>query len=101
MRTPSETGLHHLPHPHAGPLLLPLCPYPPSPLPTRSLSDVLMDRAVLNESNLKNALLVRAVLTQSDLGKANVEGADFTNALIDKEQQMALCRYADGTNPGA
>lgn len=25
--------------------------------------------------------------------------ADFTNALVDKTQQMALCRYADGTNP--
>ena len=28
-----------------------------------------------------------------------MEGADFTNALLDKTQQMALCKYADGVNP--
>lgn len=39
------------------------------------------------------------VLTRSDLAGAQIEGADFTNALVDKTQQMALCRYAAGTNP--
>lgn len=63
------------------------------------LSDVLMDRAVINEANLKNTILQRAVLTRSDLGNAIVDGADFTNALLDKTQQMALCKYADGINP--
>lgn len=63
------------------------------------LSDVLMDRAVINEANLKNAVLQRAILTRSDLGNADIYGADFTNALIDKTQQMALCKYADGVNP--
>eukprot|EP00878_Enallax_costatus_P019382 GHUV01020447.1.p4 GENE.GHUV01020447.1~~GHUV01020447.1.p4 ORF type:complete len:100 (-),score=26.00 GHUV01020447.1:450-749(-) len=53
-----------------------------------NLSDVLMDRAVMNEANLKSAILQRAVFTRSDLGGANVEGADFTNALLDKTQQM-------------
>jgi uncharacterized protein YjbI with pentapeptide repeats len=38
-----------------------------------NLSDVLMDRAVLNEANFSNALLERAVLTRSDLGGAVVE----------------------------
>lgn len=47
-----------------------------------------MDRAVMNEANLKNAVLQRAVFTRSDLGGAIVEGADFTNALVDKTQQM-------------
>lgn len=64
-----------------------------------NLSDVLMDRAVLNEANLKDAVLQRAVFTRSDLGGANVEGADFTNALLDRTQQLALCKYADGVNP--
>jgi hypothetical protein len=36
---------------------------------------------------------------RSDLGGAKIEGADFTNALLDKQQQMALCKYADGVNP--
>lgn len=43
---------------------------------------------MLNEANLKNAILQRAVFTRSDLGGANIEGADFTNALVDKTQQQ-------------
>jgi uncharacterized protein YjbI with pentapeptide repeats len=42
----------------------------------------------MNEANLKDAVLERAVFTRSDLGGANIEGADFTNALLDKTQQM-------------
>ncbi|KAL9433746.1 hypothetical protein AB3S75_028563 [Citrus x aurantiifolia] len=63
------------------------------------LSDTLMDRMVLNEANLTNAVLVRTVLTRSDLGGAIIEGADFSDAVIDLAQKQALCKYANGTNP--
>lgn len=63
------------------------------------LSDVLMDRATMVESDLTGAILQRAVLTRSDLRDAKIDGTDFTNALIDKTQQMALCKYASGVNP--
>ncbi|BAF09474.1 thylakoid lumenal protein TL20.3, chloroplastic isoform X1 [Oryza sativa Japonica Group] len=63
------------------------------------LSDTLMDRMVLNEANLTNAVLVRSVLTRSDLGGAIIEGADFSDAVIDLTQKQALCKYANGTNP--
>ncbi|KAG0607694.1 hypothetical protein M758_8G048200 [Ceratodon purpureus] len=63
------------------------------------LSDTLMDRMVLNEANLTNALLVRAVLTRSDLGSAIIDGADFSDAVLDLAQKQALCKYASGTNP--
>ncbi|XP_051136904.1 thylakoid lumenal protein TL20.3, chloroplastic isoform X2 [Andrographis paniculata] len=63
------------------------------------LSDTLMDRMVLNEANLRNAVLVRSVLTRSDLGGAIIEGADFSDAVIDLPQKQALCKYASGTNP--
>ncbi|KAK2978500.1 hypothetical protein RJ640_027276 [Escallonia rubra] len=63
------------------------------------LSDTLMDRMVLNEANLKNAVLVRSVLTRSDLGGAVIEGADFSDAVLDLLQRQALCKYASGTNP--
>ncbi|KAI5655659.1 hypothetical protein M9H77_32846 [Catharanthus roseus] len=63
------------------------------------LSDTLMDRMVLNEANLTNAILVRSVLTRSDLGGAVIEGADFSDAVIDLPQKQALCKYASGTNP--
>ncbi|XP_047271529.1 thylakoid lumenal protein TL20.3, chloroplastic isoform X2 [Capsicum annuum] len=63
------------------------------------LSDTLMDRMVLNEANFTNAVLVRSVLTRSDLGGAIIEGADFSDAVIDLPQKQALCKYASGTNP--
>ncbi|KAJ6794527.1 putative thylakoid lumenal protein TL20.3, chloroplastic isoform X2 [Iris pallida] len=63
------------------------------------LSDTLMDRMVLNEANLTNAALVRTVLTRSDLAGAVIEGADFSDAVLDLSQKQALCKYANGTNP--
>lgn len=63
------------------------------------LSDTLMDRMVLNEANLTNAVLARTILTRSDLGGAIIEGADFSDAVIDLSQKQALCKYASGTNP--
>ncbi|EOY24426.1 Pentapeptide repeat-containing protein isoform 1 [Theobroma cacao] len=63
------------------------------------LSDTLMDRMVLNDANLTNAVLVRSVLTRSDLGGALIEGADFSDAVIDLPQKQALCKYANGKNP--
>lgn len=62
------------------------------------LSDVLMDRAVLNEANLTDAILERAIFTRSDLSDAKIQGADFSGALLDKPMQQKLCKYADGTN---
>ena len=64
-----------------------------------NLSDTLADRAVLVESNFDGAVLARAVLTRSDLTGSSIKGADFTNALVDRAQQLALCRVAEGTNP--
>lgn len=48
---------------------------------------------------MKNVVARRVVFTSSDLRDAVVEGADFSNALLDRTQQQALCRYASGTNP--
>jgi uncharacterized protein YjbI with pentapeptide repeats len=64
-----------------------------------NLSDSLMDRAVLVDADLTDANLERAIFTRSDFTGAKIHGADFSNALIDKTQQIAMCRYADGVNP--
>ncbi|KAL3159714.1 hypothetical protein ABBQ38_010120 [Trebouxia sp. C0009 RCD-2024] len=56
------------------------------------LSDVLFDRAVLNGANLKNANLSRTIFTRTDFGGAIITGADFTNALVDKSQQIVSLR---------
>lgn len=39
------------------------------------VSDVLWDRAVINEAILRNAILQRTVFTSSDLGGADIYGA--------------------------
>ena len=43
-------------------------------------------------------MLAMALAHRSDLGGADIAGTDFSNALLDRTQQIALCRYADGTN---
>lgn len=43
---------------------------------------------VLNEANLTNAILLRTVLTRSDLGGAIIEGADFSDAVLDLTQKQ-------------
>lgn len=53
---------------------------------------------MLNEANLKDAILIRVVLTRSDLGNAQIDGADFSDAVLDLPQKQALCKYASGTN---
>lgn len=45
-------------------------------------------RAVLNQADLRNANFERVVLTRSDLTGAKIDGTDFSNALIDKTQQI-------------
>lgn len=44
-------------------------------------------------------MLTRVVLTLSDLNGANVTNADFSDALLDRQQQEGLCKTASGTNP--
>ncbi|KAK3258266.1 hypothetical protein CYMTET_32682 [Cymbomonas tetramitiformis] len=62
------------------------------------ISDVLFDRATLVGANLKDAILARTIFTLSDLEGASITGADFSDALLDKPQKQALCKYASGVN---
>jgi hypothetical protein len=39
------------------------------------------------------------MMMQSRFTDAQIEGADFTDAVIDLPQQRALCSSADGVNP--
>ena len=62
------------------------------------MADALFDRAVLNDANLRNANFERTVLTRSDLTGAKIDGTDFSNALVDKTQQIVrlplCCEHA-------
>lgn len=50
---------------------------------------------VLNEANLTNAVLVRSVLTRSDLGGAVIEGADFSDAVLDLTQKQVSLQHQE------
>lgn len=58
--------------------------------PTTLLHCISLPLVKVEEPTLlcRNAILQRVVLTRSDLGRAEITGADFTNALVDKSQQM-------------
>jgi uncharacterized protein YjbI with pentapeptide repeats len=60
-------------------------------------------KANLRDVNLSGADLRGAVINtmmmQSRFTDAQIEGADFTDAVIDLPQQRALCSSADGVNP--
>ena len=60
------------------------------------------DEADLTNTNLKNAVLEAAYFTGSTLeASGNIEGADFTDAVMNPTVTKKLCRRPDakGTNP--
>ncbi len=63
------------------------------------LEDVVAFASRFDEADLGDAVLRNAMLMQSRFTRARIEGADFTDAVIDLTQQKALCARASGTNP--
>jgi uncharacterized protein YjbI with pentapeptide repeats len=58
-----------------------------------------MDRAVIVDADLSDAILVRAIFTRSDFGRSTIAGADFSAALVDKDQQVgAGCRMPQNSS---
>lgn len=51
------------------------------------------------EADLSGAILTEAMLLQSSLRDATVTDADFSFAVIDKDQVKILCETASGINP--
>ena len=58
-----------------------------------------MDRADFVATDLRNAVLTGIIASGSSFSNAQIEGADFTDALLDRDDQRRLCREADGINP--
>jgi uncharacterized protein YjbI with pentapeptide repeats len=50
-------------------------------------------------ADFSDALLSSVIASGSNFSGATVTGADFSDALIDRADQRALCREAEGTNP--
>ena len=63
------------------------------------LTDTLSDRVNFQKTDLRNAVLVNMIASGSSFAGAQIDGADFTFAILDSEDQRNLCKIADGVNP--
>lgn len=73
--------------------------FPEASFRDADLSDVLMDKVDFAGADFRGAVLRGAIATGSNFTGARVNNADFSDVLIDRADQRALCREADGTNP--
>ena len=63
------------------------------------LSDGIAYLSNLAGADLTDAILTSAMLLKSNFRGADVTGADFSYALLDREQILSLCKTASGSNP--
>ncbi len=63
------------------------------------LTDTLSDRVNFQKTDLRNAVLINMIASGSSFAGAQIEGADFSYAILDSEDQRNLCEIADGINP--
>ena len=64
-----------------------------------NLTDTLSDRVNFQKTDLRNAVLINMIASGSSFAGAQIDGADFTFAILDSEDQRNLCKIADGVNP--
>lgn len=63
------------------------------------LQHAMMDLVDFTQANLQNAILAETLLLRSTFVGADINGADFTDAILDGAQQKQLCQVAQGVNP--
>tara|TARA_Y100001968_G_scaffold218310_1_gene200977 strand:+ start:3236 stop:3760 length:525 start_codon:yes stop_codon:yes gene_type:complete len=63
------------------------------------LTDTLSDRVNFQKTDLTNAVLVNMIASGSSFAGAKIDGADFSYAILDSDDQKNLCLIAKGTNP--
>ena len=63
------------------------------------LTDTLSDRVNFQNTDLRNAVLVNMIASGSSFARAKIDGADFSFAILDTEDQRNLCKIATGINP--
>tara|TARA_B100000029_G_scaffold487689_1_gene543456 strand:- start:300 stop:800 length:501 start_codon:yes stop_codon:yes gene_type:complete len=64
-----------------------------------NLSDTLSDRVNFQKTDLRDAILTNMIAAGSSFAGARIEGADFTYAVLDSDDQKNLCKIAEGVNP--
>ncbi|HEY9878467.1 MAG TPA: pentapeptide repeat-containing protein [Leptolyngbyaceae cyanobacterium] len=64
-----------------------------------NLRGATLDGARFTRANLTNAILAGAYAFDTDFRGAVIDGADFSDVLLDPKVNDALCEVAKGTNP--
>ena len=62
------------------------------------LRDVVAFASQFDGADLRNAVLENGLFMQSRFTDARINGADFTDAVVDRSQLSQLCQRADGHN---
>lgn len=62
------------------------------------LEDAVAYASRFEQADLRDAVLRNAMLMQSHFRDASIDGADFTDAVLDLPEQKALCARASGSN---
>jgi uncharacterized protein YjbI with pentapeptide repeats len=57
-----------------------------------------LESSRLTKANFKNAVLEDSFLMNTKFDGADIEGADFTNAMLRRDAEKNLCAIASGTN---
>jgi uncharacterized protein YjbI with pentapeptide repeats len=57
-----------------------------------------VDQVNLTWADLSDAVFKEAILLRAIFNNVNLEGADFTDAILDKAQIKELCTKASGVN---
>jgi len=73
--------------------------FPDANFRAADLGGVLMDKVDFSGADFTAALLNGVIAAGSNFSGATVTNADFSDALLDRADQRALCREAEGTNP--
>ncbi|HGY5542131.1 MAG: pentapeptide repeat-containing protein [Prochlorococcus sp.] len=64
-----------------------------------NLEDVLAYATRFDNADLSDSILRNANLRKSEFAGALIDGADFSDAMLDRQEQKALCARANGKNP--
>jgi uncharacterized protein YjbI with pentapeptide repeats len=63
------------------------------------LTQGLVDQVRFISTDLSDAVFFQAMMLRSTFKDVNIQGADFTDAILGKVEQNKLCLIADGVNP--